>query len=304
MTANEDVDEELKDLTEWLLQAAEEGGTNMYQCTRDLTGIEAELRKYVQEAKVESDAKEARVFKVNVPSIIDLSSKTKPSEPWQTIMTVSIPVTKRGAYLLVRYYEIKRSGVDIVRVVKGIEQSFVRAATFDIEKIILNALDTNMNVHYAGGKTAEADITASDVLKLNELITARRKLIEQSKRYPLPGELVLVCHPKQYYDLLSDAGLLKAVEFRGPESVRKGIIPQILGVNVVITYQVSTGTGSTGVTTCSAHLFYTGAVGLAISRDLKISASKDPRGVILLNASYVAGAKLIEPTWAVKVVTA
>ena len=304
----ESVDEARSQFEKWLRGATEavSGVPSTFSYRRDLITIPSKiavgLREYADVVTIERGSKEAKWYKIDVPAFTALTSKTVPSEVSHTITTVTAPVAERGAYQVVGYEEIEQSVVDLVA---GIERTFTAAAVADLDKVILNELDTNTNEYLAGGKTSEADLTSSDKLTLAELLAAKRTLIENSKRVPRPGELVLVCGTKQYHDLLSDTNVIKAADFGGGEPVRRGELPQVLGINIIQTDQVSTGSGSGGITTYRAHLFYPRAFGLAVSRELTIEAFREPpKRAISLTASYVAGAKLIEPKYSLKVITA
>ena len=265
--------------------------------------IQAGLRDFVRVVRIGRGETEARFFKINVPSFVPGTPKTPPPEASQTITTVTLTASERVAMQVIGDEEIERSVVDLI---DGVERSLTLAAALDIEKTILNALDANTNVYYAGGGDDETDVLSSNTLTVQELIRAKRMLIEQSKRFPA-RDVVLVCHPKQYHDLLASSDLLKAADFGGAEPIRRGVIPEVLGINIVVSDQVSTGTGggSPPATTYRAHMFFAEAVGLAISRDLRIEAFREPpKRAVSLTASYVAGAGLIEPSWALKIVTA
>jgi N4-gp56 family major capsid protein len=305
-TVNESVNEQAKAFEAWLRGAKEavSGVPSTFTYQRDLIVVSPKigvgLRDYADVVTVPRGANEARWYKIDVPSFAPLTSKTAPTESAQTITTVSATPSERGALQVIGYDEIERSTVDLVR---GIEETLTLAAAIDMDKVILNELDTN--THFANNRTAENAITSGDILKLSELVVAKRKLIEQSKRVPRPGELVLVCSTKQYHDLMQDSGVMKAADFGGGEPVRTGVLPQVLGINIIQTDQVSTGTGSGGTTTYRAHLFFPKAFGLAISRDLIIEAFREPpKRAVSLTSSYVAGAKLIEPLYSLKVITA
>jgi N4-gp56 family major capsid protein len=307
-TVNESVNEQAKAFEAWLRGAKEavSGVPSAFTYQRDLIVVSPKigvgLRDYADVVTVPRGANEARWYKIDVPSFSALTSKTAPTESAQTITTVSASLSERGALQVVGYDEIERSTIDLVR---GIEETLTLAALIDMDKIILNELDTNTNTHFAAGRSGENAITSSDTLKLSELVAAKRKLIEQSRRVPRPGELVLVCSTKQYHDLMQDTSVIKAADFGGGEPVRTGVLPQVLGINIIQTDNVSTGTGSGGITTYRAHLFFPKAFGLAVSRDLMIEAFREPpKRAISLTASYVAGAKLIEPLYSLRVITA
>jgi hypothetical protein len=215
---------------------------------------------------------------------------------------VTASLIERGARQVVGYEDLEKSVVDLVA---AIEKTFDLAAETDVDKMILDELDTNTNVYYAGGKGDESELTATDKLTVAELLAAKRKLIENAKRIPKPGELVFVCSVKQYHDLLADPNVMKAADFGSDQAVRRGEVSQVLGINVIPTDLVSTGTGAGDTTTYRAHLFFPGAYGFAVARDLTIEAFREPpKRAISFTASYRAGVKLIEPNYAIKVITA
>ena len=283
------------------------GVPSTFAYSRDLVivrdqGITAGLRQFAQVVKLSRGENRAQFFKINVPTFAALTPGVAPAEASQTITTVEAAVSERGAMQVVRYDQIEQSVVDVVN---GVEETLQIAAEIDLDKLILAELDTNTNKHFANNKNSENNLTAADTLKLSELVAAKRKLIEQSGRFPRPGELVLVCHPKQYHDLLTDTGILKALEFGSAEPVQKGILPQVLGINVIPTDLVTSATNSDDMRYYRAHLFYPKAFGLAVSRDLMVEAFREPpKRTITLTATYVAGAKLIESKYALQVITA
>jgi len=292
------VDEARKNFQEWLTKSVKEAVTGIpttYTFSRDLLvlppAIEAGLLDFVQKINVPRGANEARVYKINVPGFSTLVDKTEAPEVTQTISTVTITLTERGARQVVSYREIEQSSVDLVN---AIEDAFARAAAVDLEKMIIDALAADAGITY--------DDTSGN-FAVATLLAAKRQLIQQSKRMPRQGELVLVLHPKQYFDLLSDSKILSTAEFGGPEPIRRGLIPEVLGVHVVISDQVPVTTGAGG-TTYDAFLFFRESAVLATSRDLMIEAFREPpKRVISLTASYVAGAKLLDPKWACKITT-
>jgi len=300
---------------DWLLKSVNAGKAteavagvpSTFSYSRDLMivrdqGITAGLRQFANVVHLKKGENRAQFYKINVPSFGALTPGVPPDEASQTITTVEATVSERGAMQVVRYDQIEQSVVDVVN---GIEETLQIAAEIDLDRLILAELDTNTNSHFANNRSGVSDLTDTDTLRLSELLAAKRKLIEQSARFPRPGELVLVCHPKQYYDLLSDSGIIKALEFGSGEPVQKGILPQVLGINIIPTDLVTNATNASGVRYYRAHLFYPRAFGLAVSRDLTVEAFREPpKRTISLTATYVAGAKLIEPKYALQVITA
>ncbi|MEM0478351.1 MAG: phage capsid protein, partial [Candidatus Caldarchaeum sp.] len=147
---------------------------------------------------------------------------------------------------------------------------------------------------------------STDVLGLAEIVKAIQK-IQEGKVAFRPGELVLVVHPKQYADLLQNTSLQKAMEFGGPEAIREGRIPELLGCRVLVSTQVRTGTGSGSppITTYHAVLFKARAVGFATTRDLLIETFRavDKRQ-LEITGSLRSAAKVLVPEACCKIYTA
>jgi len=283
------------------------GVPSTFSYSRDLIivrdqGITAGLRQFANVVKLSRGENRAQFYKINVPAFAALTPGVAPTEASQTITTVEATVTERGAMQVVRYDQIEQGVVDVVN---GVEEALQIAAEIDLDKLILAELDTNTNRHFANNRSGENALTATDTLKVSELVAAKRKLIEQSGRFPRPGELVLVCHPKQYHDLLSDSAILNSLAFGSSDPVQKGLLPQVLGVTIIPTDLVTSATNASSVRFYRAHLFYPKAFGLAVSRDFTVEAFREPpKRTISLTATYVAGAKLIEPKYAIQVITA
>jgi N4-gp56 family major capsid protein len=301
---------------DWLLKSvmaeskateAVAGVPSTFAYSRDLIivrdqGITAGLRQFAQVVQLKRGENRAQFYKINVPAFAPLTPGVAPTEASQTITTVEATVSERGAMQVVRYDQIEQGVVDVVN---GVEEALQTAAEIDLDRLCLQELDTNTNRHLANNRSGENNIAAGDILRVSELIAAKRKLIEQSARFPRPGELVLVCHPKQYHDLLSDSAILNSLAFGSTDPVQRGLLPQVLGITVIPTDLVTSATNSGGVRFYRAHLFFPKAFGLAVSRDFTVEAFREPpKRTISLTATYVAGAKLIEPKYAIQVITA
>ncbi|MEM4286941.1 MAG: phage capsid protein [Candidatus Caldarchaeum sp.] len=309
--AIESVDEKITRFAEWMRGAKEavSGVPSTFDFSRDVvhlpSGVAVGLREYANLQVLPRGASQAKWFKVDMPAFGALSSKTAPTTVTHTITTVTASVAERGAAQVIGYEEIEQSVVDLARM---ISDSFTEAAVIDEDKQILTELDTNPNVYYANDRTSENGILSTDILTLADIVKAKRKLIENLKIVPPPGSLVLVLSPKQYADLLRDANIMKAAEFGDGSPVQTGVIPSVVGIKLVVSDQVSTGTGggTPPATTYRAHLFLPKqAFGLAIGRDLLIEAFREPpKRAITITASYLVGAKLINEKAALKVVSA
>ncbi len=247
--------------------------------------------------------------KVKVPRLdsvefVELAEGTAPSEPGLTLDSVEITLKEYGQLISITYSVLEDIRPDVVA---AIEEMFTEAAKLKEDEVILSKLEAVSEpaaVLYAGGKASEADLTASDVFTPD--LVAKAIGAVMSKGYPVKrGDLTLVVHPKQFQDLLQNAQFTNAAMWGGPEVVREGRLREFLGVNIVVSTKVPTGTSSDGTTTYHAFVFHRDAVALAYKRELTLEQERDIASRIMkIMATHRFGAEVILPSAVVKVITA
>jgi len=249
--------------------------------------------------------------KVRVPRLagVEFSALTEgeaPTEPSLVLDGVEIALEEYGQLISITYSILEDMSSDIVA---AIEDMFVEAAKLKEDEVILSRLeevssDELAAIIIAGGKTSEAELTASDVLT-PELIAKAIGAVLAEGYLVRPGDLTLVVHPKQYQDLLQNAQFTNAAALGSAEVVRTGRLTQYMGINIVVSTKTPMSTSSDGTTTYHAFVFHKDAVALAYKRDLTIEQERDIAARVLkLMATHRFGVKVVLPNAVVKLITA
>ena len=102
------------------------------------------------------------------------------------------------------------------------------------DKITRDVLAGGTNVSYAGGKTARANLTSSDVLTIEDIKKAVRKLKRVNAK-TISGNFVAIVHPDVAYDLMNDSEWIDANQYAGSTAIFNGEIGKMYGVRFVET---------------------------------------------------------------------
>jgi len=100
------------------------------------------------------------------------------------------------------------------------------------DTITRDILHTGLNVSYAGGKEDQDELTADDVLTIEDIKKAVRKL-KRVNAETISGNFVAICHPDTIYDLMQDSEWIDANEYAGSGAIFKGEIGKMYGVRFV-----------------------------------------------------------------------
>ena len=247
--------------------------------------------------------------KVKVPRLasvefIELTEGTAPSEPTVTLDGVEVALKEYGQLISITYSVLEDIRPDIVA---AIEEMFTEAAKLKEDEVILSKLDGIAEpaaTLYGGGKASEADITDADVFTPDLIARALGAIMAQGYLVR-PGDLTLVIHPKQYQDLLTNTQFTNAAAWGSREVVVSGRLTQYMGVNILVSTKVPTGTSSAGTTTYHAFVLHRDAVALAYKRDLTLEQERDiTTRTIKIMATHRFGAEVILPKAVVKIITA
>ena len=249
--------------------------------------------------------------KVKVPRLasvefVPLSEGEAPSEPTLVLDGVEVAFAEYGQLISITYSVLEDMSPDIV---SAIEEMMVEAAKLKEDEVILSKLEGVAEadlaaVLYAGGKASEADLTATDVLTPDLIAKAIGAVL--AKGYVVrPGDLTIVLHPKQYQDLLQNAQFTNAATWGSRDVLTTGRLTQYMGVNVLVSTKVPTGTSADGTTTYHAFVLHRDAVALAYKRELNIEQERDIAARTLkIMATHRFGAEVVLPDAVVKVITA
>ena len=102
------------------------------------------------------------------------------------------------------------------------------------DKITRDVLAAGTNVSFAGGKTQRSALTASDVLTIEDIKKAVRKLKRVNAK-TIGGDFVAIVHPDIVYDLMNDDEWIDANHYAGSTKIFNGEIGKMYGVRFVET---------------------------------------------------------------------
>lgn len=100
------------------------------------------------------------------------------------------------------------------------------------DTITRDILHTGLNVMYAGGAEDQDDITADDVLTIEDLKKAVR-LLKRVNAETIQDSYVAIVHPDTVYDLMNDSEWIDANQYAGSGAIFKGEIGKMYGVRFV-----------------------------------------------------------------------
>lgn len=100
--------------------------------------------------------------------------------------------------------------------------------------ITRDIIQQGLNVMYAGGKASRADLTADDVLKIEDIKKAVRQL-RRVDAEEINGDFIAIVHPDTTYDLMNDKEWVDANEYAGSGRIFEGEIGKMYGVRFVET---------------------------------------------------------------------
>jgi len=242
------------------------------------------LRAFGEVVALERGEKTATLPIIGSITFSQLTPGAEPPEASQTISFVEVEPAEYGAIQSFTYVDAERMSDDLGAV---IARCLAEAAQLSSDDVILNELDSSAGVTLTPGEKSEADLTSSDVITSDLILSALTQLRNNNVGFA-PGDLVLVLHPKQYEDLMKEDYVKTAMQF-GTFDPQTGVIARLFGVDIFVSPRVKTGTGS-GVTTYHAILFKKrDAFIMAVSRDLLIETFRDVKA----RKVYVAGSHCI-----------
>ena len=111
------------------------------------------------------------------------------------------------------------------------------------DSLTADVLAAGTNVQYAGGKTARASLTDSDVMTVAEIRKAVRTL-KNNKAAPIDRDYVAIVDPDVAYDLMSDSAWEKVKTYCDPKDMYSGEIGRLYGVRFVETTEAKVFRGA------------------------------------------------------------
>jgi len=238
-----------------------------------------------------------------VPTIleaVDATEGTKPDELAVTVDRLEITVKEIIAALSVTRQVIEQITFNVVDVLTDLLSEAVANKEDKDILALLNAASGIAGTLFGGDATQESEIVADDVLTTDLIadgITAMRK----EKREPR----YVVIHPAQENALLKNEKFINAAQYGGREVILNGEIGQWLGIKVLKTTQVPTGTGAGGITTYHAFLTSERVWVEEVKRDPEVEPKYEPgERKTYMYGTMEYGVGILNPKGIVKIITA
>ena len=133
-------------------------------------------------------------------------------------------------------------------IIEEIQDAQAHQAAKTYDRIIFNALHTNVTDQFAGGAANEGAVADADVLNAAELRKAVYTLRSQNVPTFDQGMYKMVIHPASQFDILSDTaggGLIEASKHTTFDKAMRGEIGSLYGARILVSNFLPTGTGAT-----------------------------------------------------------
>lgn len=202
-----------------------------------------------------------RKFQSLAPAMTPLTEGVTPEGNNITITNVTATPQQYGDYVEVS--DILNM-VAIDKVVDEMTDVLAEQAADTLDRVCRDILVTGTNVQYANGKTSRAEITADDVLTVDEIRKAVRTL-KRNNAKPVDGRnFIAIVEPGTTYDLQSDEKWEEASKYAGSTQIFSGEIGRLYGVRFVETSNamIFSGEGADGADVAATIVFGKDAYGL------------------------------------------
>ena len=227
------------------------------------------IRQFCQVVSL-SGADRANFYKLGSVSFGAVSEGTEPNNESQTVTKVTATPAIRGGVQRIGYSQIE----DLGGLVNAINQSFALEAISDEEKLLHTAFEAITPSNFVNGNTG-ATLTADDVAGMTMtgkgLVYAKKKIAEQGYD---TSDLVFLCDPKAYAELLTDSNISTFTQSGNPQIVSKGQLEELYGISIVVSNNITEKDNSTNDSLRNI-LMKRGCVGIASSRDLSMESQRD-----------------------------
>ncbi len=275
------------------------------------SGLSAGLRNSCEVVVLERGAKEAHFTLITTPTPIDGNAPNVPSDVTQSVIDIVATPTERVLKQRITDQAMRSTTTNLAEVIAN---TFRSAELLDEDKRIIGALGSiplaNLAANiYGGDAINESSIGSNDVFTSDLLSKAKRALLRKGwEDAKIPGSLACVMSPEQMEQLLNDNNIQRFIEWvDNGENVRNGSIPRLHGIDLLVSSEVSTGSGSGSppVITHRAFVFVKRvAVGLAFSKELQIESTRYPEErATTIVGSYELVAKVKRDDSVVRIVT-
>ncbi len=274
-------------------------------------GLNAGLRSSCETVILERGAKEAHFTLISTPTPIDGNAPNVPADVTQTVTDIVATPVERVLKQRITDQAMRGTSANLA---EAIVNTFRNAEVLDEDRKILSELNSipiaNLAADiYAGNALSENDIARTDRFTNDLLAKAKRALLRRGwEEARISGSLVCVMSPEQMEQLMNDSNIQHFIEWvDNGNTVKNGSIPRLHGIDLLVSTEVPTGTGSGSppVTTHRAFVYVKNiAVGLAFSKELQIESTRYPEErATTIVGSYELAAKVKKADAVVRIVT-
>ena len=167
----------------------------------------------------------------SVPSDRILSEGITPNGQFYGVTAITAKVEQYGGYItLTDMLNLTAYDTNMQEVMKLLASQAGQVS----DKITRDVLAGGTNVSYAGGQSARANLTSDDVLTIEDIKKAVRKLKRVNAK-TISGNYVAIVHPDVAYDLMQDSEWIDANQYAGSGAIFNGEIGKMYGVRFVET---------------------------------------------------------------------
>ena len=209
-----------------------------------------------------------------VPTVleaVDATEGVKPDDLAVTVDRLEITVKEIIAAISVTRQVIEQVTFNVVDVLTDLLSEGVANKEDKDILAALNAASGIAGTLYGGDATQESEVDSSDVFSTDLLANAITTMRKEKRE---PREVVI--HPAQEGPLLKSDKFINAAQYGGREVIMNGEIGQWLGIRVLKTTQVPTGTGAGGITTYHAFLISERVWVEEVKRDPEVEPKYEP----------------------------
>ena len=167
----------------------------------------------------------------NVPADRILDEGITPNGQFYGVTAITAKVEQYGGYItLTDMLNLTAYDNNMQEVMKLLASQAGQVS----DKITRDILAAGTNVSYAGGRAARANLTSADVLTIEDIKKAVRKLKRVNAK-TISGNYVAIVHPDVAYDLMQDSEWIDANQYAGSKAIFNGEIGKMYGVRFVET---------------------------------------------------------------------
>ena len=167
----------------------------------------------------------------SVPSDRILSEGITPNGQFYGVTAITAQIEQYGGYItLTDMLNLTAYDNQMQEVMKLLASQAGQVA----DKITRDVLAGGTNVSYAGGQSSRANLTSADVLTIEDIKKAVRKLKRVNAK-TINGSYVAIVHPDIAYDLMNDSEWIDANQYAGSSAIFNGEIGKMYGVRFVET---------------------------------------------------------------------